>query len=165
MATVNEFLDELEREAHATRRVLENVPPDQLAWKPHEKSMSLGRLAMHVARLPEAILELSMQPVFDVTTPIPMPEATGLPELLDAFEQSLARARTLLGGMTDAELKQPWRAVAGDQVVMDVPRGAMLRSILLNHWYHHRGQLTVYLRQTGARVPATYGNSADERPL
>ena len=165
MVTVQDLLQELEQEAQTTRRVLERVPQDRLAWKPHDKSMSLGELAMHVATLPGAIAEVSMQPTFDAGTQIPRPSATSTDELLSTLDQSVARARTLLRGMDDAALATPWRMVKGTQEIFAVPRGAFLRTVMLNHWYHHRGQLTVYLRQTGALVPAVYGDSADETPL
>jgi uncharacterized damage-inducible protein DinB len=164
MLTIDDLLQELEEEAQATRRVLEHVPDDRLDWKPHDKSMTLGQLAMHVANLPGAIAEVSTRD-FDVKTVIPRPSATSTAELLVVLEESLTRARTLLGAMDDAELASPWRMVNGDQELWSVSRGQLLRSVMLNHWYHHRGQLTVYLRQTGALVPAVYGDSADEKPL
>lgn len=165
MATIAELLEELEQEAEATRRVLERVPEERLGWKPHDRSMTLGELAMHVAALPGAIAELSLRPEFDVRTEIPRPGGASTAELLDALDGSVARARTLLGAMDDAALAAPWRMVDGDQEVATIPRGSLLRSILLNHWYHHRGQLTVYLRLAGAPVPAIYGASADEDPF
>jgi uncharacterized damage-inducible protein DinB len=162
MLTVQDLLQELEQEAQATRRVLERVPDDRLDWKPHQKSMTLGELAMHVANLPGAIAQVSTRD-FDVKTVIPRPGASSTAELLVVLEDSLERAKTLLVGMADAGLTSPWRMVNGDQVIMSITRGELLRSVMLNHWYHHRGQLTVYLRQTGALVPAVYGDSADEK--
>jgi len=163
--TINDLLQELDQETRATRRVLERVPEDRLDWRPHEKSMTLGQLAMHVATLPAAIAEISTRTEFDVNTQIPRPSATSASELVTTLDQSVARARTLLGGMDDAALASPWRMVSGGREVAAMPRGALLRSVMLNHWYHHRGQLTVYLRETGARVPAIYGASADESPF
>jgi uncharacterized damage-inducible protein DinB len=160
--TIDDLLQELEQEAAATRRVLERVPHDRLDWKPHDKSMTLGQLALHVANLPGAIAEISTRS-FDVKTVIPRPSARSTAELLGVLDQSLARARTLLGAMDDADLASPWRMVNGDREVGSVTRGELLRSTMLNHWYHHRGQLTVYLRQTGALVPPIYGDSADEK--
>jgi uncharacterized damage-inducible protein DinB len=159
--TIDDLLQELEQEARATRRVLERVPEDRLDWKPHPKSMTLGQLAMHVANLPEAIAEISTRS-FDVKSVIPRPGARSTAELLAVLDQSLARARALLGAMDDAALASPWRMVNGEREVGTVSRGALLRSIMLNHWYHHRGQLTVYLRQTGALIPPIYGDTADE---
>jgi uncharacterized damage-inducible protein DinB len=162
--TVDDIVQELEQEAEATRRVLERVLQDKLDWKPHPKSMTLGQLAMHVAGLPGAIAEVSTSS-FDVNTQVPRPDATSTRQVLELFEESLAQARAILSAMNDAELTTPWRMMNGDQELWSVPRGAFLRSVMLNHWYHHRGQLTVYLRQTGALLPAVYGDSADERPL
>ena len=162
MLTIDDLLQELEQEAHTTRRVLERVPDDRLDWKPHDKSLTLGQLAMHVATLPGAIADISIR-AFDVKTVIPRPSATSAAELLAVLDESLARARTLLAAMDDTALASPWRMMNGDQEVATVPRGKLLRSIMLNHWYHHRGQPTVYLRQTGALIPPIYGDSADEK--
>lgn len=164
MLTITDLLQELEQEAPSTRRVLERVPDDRLDWTPHEKSMTLGQLAMHVANLPGAIAEISTRS-FDVKTVIPRPTATSTAQLLMVLEESLRKARTVLGAMDDADLASPWRMVNGERELWTVPRGAFLRSVMLNHWYHHRGQLTVYLRQAGALVPAVYGDSADEKAL
>ena len=165
MATIEELLQELGQEARATRRVLERVPGDRLDWRPHARSLTLGQLAMHVATLPGALAEIATRPTFDVRTEIPRPSAASVAELLETLDRSVADARALLGGMDDDALGTPWRLVSGDRDVAAVPRGAFLRSTLLNHWYHHRGQLTVYLRQIGAPVPAIYGDSADESLL
>jgi uncharacterized damage-inducible protein DinB len=165
MATIGELLQELNQEAPATRRVLERVPEDQLDWRPHEKSMTLGQLALHVAGIPGRSAEISSRPTFDVRTQIPRPSPASVRELLAEFEQSVEKARTILGGMNDAALMTPWAMVDGTREVMAMPRGAVLRTVLFNHWYHHRGQLTVYLRQVGALLPAVYGASADENPM
>ena len=162
MLTIQEFLQELEQEAHATRRVLERIPDARLDWQPHAKSMTLGQLGMHVANLPGAIAEVSTRD-FDVKTVIPRPGAKSTAQLLSVLEDSVKRAKTILGAMADADLASRWRMVNGDQEVRSMTRGELLRSVMLNHWYHHRGQLTVYLRQTGALVPAVYGDSADEK--
>jgi uncharacterized damage-inducible protein DinB len=164
MSTIEALLQELEQEAQTTRRVLERVPEDRLGWKPHDKSMSLGQLALHVATVPGAIAEMAGQ------SPFPLPEfnqpsATSAAELVPALEQSIAKAREILRTMDDAALAKTWRVVDGDREVMALPVGALLRSIMLNHWYHHRGQLAVYLRQVGALVPSIYGPSADENPF
>jgi uncharacterized damage-inducible protein DinB len=162
MATVEELVQELEQEAQTTRRVLERVPEDRLNWRPHAKSLTLGQLAMHVATIPGALTEVSTGP-FDVHTEIPRPTAASAGELLETLARSVADAKTLLRSMGDAALASPWTLVDGDREVASVPRGAFLRFTMLNHWYHHRGQLTVYLRQVGATVPAIYGDSADEK--
>jgi uncharacterized damage-inducible protein DinB len=164
MSIIEALLQELEQEAQTTRRVLERVPADRLAWKPHDKSWSLGQLALHVATVPGAIAEIAGQ------SPFPVPEfkqasPTTAAELIPTLEKSVAKAREILRGMNDAELADTWRVIDGDREVMALPVGALLRSIMLNHWYHHRGQLSVYLRQVGALVPSIYGPSADENPF
>ena len=164
MLTVSDILQELEQEAPGTRRVLERIPEDQLEWRPHPKSMTMGQLAMHVANLPGAIVEVSRQP-FDVNTPIPRPGATSVAEILEVLDESLSRARRVLREMDDSDLAVPWSMMKGDRELWSIPRGAFLRSVLLNHWYHHRGQVGVYLRQTGALVPAVFGDSADEKVM
>jgi uncharacterized damage-inducible protein DinB len=164
MVTVEEMVQELEQEAQTTRRVLERVPDDQLDWRPHPKSLTLGQLAMHVATLPGALAEVSTR-TFDVNTEIPRPTAASADELLETLDRSVADARTLLRSMGDAALASPWTLVDGDREVMSVPRGAFLRFTMLNHWYHHRGQLTVYLRQVGAPIPPIYGDTADEKMI
>jgi len=165
MITTTDLLIELEQESQMTRRALERVPPSMLDWSPHEKSMTLGQLAMHVASLPGAIANLSQQPTFDVRTKIPRPGASSVDEILSTHDKSVTVAKTLLSQMDDDSLNVPWRMMNEDRELMAIPRGALLRSVMLNHWYHHRGQLTVYLRLTGTPVPAIYGASADEIPF
>ena len=164
MSTIEGLLQELEQEAQTTRRVLERVPDDHLGWKPHDRSMSLGQLALHIASVPGAIAEISQISPF----PLPkfeQPSARSAADLIPALDESLAKARTILGRLDDADLAKTWRVVDGDREVMAIPVGAVLRSIMLNHWYHHRGQLSVYLRQVGVPVPSIYGPSADENPF
>ena len=163
-ATIAELLHELEHEARNTRRALERVPDDKLDWRPHEKSMSLGQLAMHVATIPGNIARLGERDSFDASTRVPRPGAASAAELVQKLDESVAEAKRILGAMDDAVLARPWRMTHGERELMAMPRGALLRNVMLNHWYHHRGQLTVYLRQVGARVPALYGDSADEPP-
>jgi uncharacterized damage-inducible protein DinB len=164
MVTIDELLEELEQETRHTRNVLSRVPADRMHWKPHEKSLTLGQLAMHVATIPGALAEISTRP-FDVNTPIPRPGASSTAELLETMERSVAGAKRVLTEMGDVGLLAPWQLVSGGHEIMALPRVAFLRSTLFNHWYHHRGQLTVYLRELGANVPAMYGDSADEKML
>jgi uncharacterized damage-inducible protein DinB len=161
---IQALLQELEQEAQTTRRVLERVPADRLAWKPHDRSMTLGQLALHVATVPGAIAEISRQSPFALPQ-FAQPSPATASELIPALDQSIAKAREVLQSMDDAALSKTWRAVSGDTEVMAIPVGALFRSIMLNHWYHHRGQLAVYLRQVGAKVPSIYGPSADENPF
>jgi uncharacterized damage-inducible protein DinB len=165
MTMITALLQELEQEAQTTRRVLERVPEDRLGWKPHDKSMSLGQLALHVATVPGFVAEMSQQSPFSFPPEFVQPSATNSAELMAAFDQSIARAQAILSGMQDVELTKPWVLADGSREMMKLPVGAVLRSLMLNHWYHHRGQLSVYLRQVGVPVPSIYGPSADENPF
>lgn len=162
---IDALLQELEQETHTTRRVLERVPANQLGWKPHDKSWSLGQLALHVAAVPGAIADIAQQSPHRIGK-FSQTSATSAAELIPVLEESVAKARAFLRSMDDAALGNTWRAVdGGDREVMAIPLAALVRSIMLNHWYHHRGQLSVYLRQVGAPVPSIYGPSADENPF
>jgi uncharacterized damage-inducible protein DinB len=166
MALIDGMLQELEQETRTTRRVLERVPDDRLAWRPHEKARTLGELALHVAIVPGAIAEFVACPS-PVQAPRfgPDPSPTSASELVPALDQSIAKANKALGSMDDATIMQTWRMMQGEREVLAVPRVAFLRSVMLNHWYHHRGQLTVYLRELGVSIPSIYGPSADENPF
>lgn len=165
MSLAESILTEMEREAVTTRRVLERVPEDQLSYKPHPKSMSLGTLALHIANIPGAIAGLASGD--DMTSPpnFSPPEATGTAQILEALDASLAQARELLTAMDDERATSFWTMSNQGQTIMTLPRIAVLRNILLNHWYHHRGQLTVYLRLLDVPLPSVYGPSADESPF
>jgi len=165
MAIIETLLQELEQEAQTTRRVLERVPDASLGWKPHEKSMSLGQLALHIATVPGAVAEMAAGPGLDMPPAFVQPSAQTSAELLPALEQSLVKARAALGGIDDRRALEPWTLKRGDRVLMSMPRAAVLRTIMLNHWYHHRGQLSVYLRELNVPVPSIYGPSADENPF
>jgi uncharacterized damage-inducible protein DinB len=166
MLTREDILEELEEEAVRTRRALERVSEEKLDWRPHEKSFSLGQLALHIATIPGTLAQVSTLDTFEIKPGgFPRPTAQSKAEIFTALDESLADARRIVGAMDDATLAEPWKMVDGDDVLVTIPRSAFIRRILLNHWYHHRGQLTVYLRQTGALVPAMYGPSADELPV
>ena len=165
MSIANALLGELEQEAQTTRRVLERIPQEHLSWKPHPKSMSLGKLALHVAQVPGNVAELAM---FD-TVPEPpafvQAEAATAAELVPALTASVAKARQHLGGVDDAAMGATWRLMNDGREILAMPRAAFLRAVMLNHWYHHRGQLLVYLRLLDLPVPSVYGPSADENPF
>jgi uncharacterized damage-inducible protein DinB len=167
MSMIDNLLQELEAEARTTRRVLARVPENQLAWRPHPTARTLGELALHIATVPGAVAYLAMSPspspAPDFTNPDPAPKSAS--ELIPALDQSIATAKEVLGHVADDTLATTLRLTAGELEVFAVERGAFLRSVMLNHWYHHRGQLTVYLRQLGVPVPAIYGASADENPF
>ncbi len=160
------FLGELEREAAATRRVLERVPEGRGDYKPHERSMPLGRLATLVATMPGWVAmtvnqdELDLSPVGGAG--YQQPELRTRRELVEALDANVAKAREALAATTDAHLMTPWKLKVAGAVVSEQPRHIVLRDSVFNHLAHHRGQLTVYLRLNEAPVPAIYGPSADE---
>ncbi|MGE0593944.1 MAG: DinB family protein [Vicinamibacterales bacterium] len=164
MSMIQQLLQELEQEGQTTRRVLERVPEAHLAWKPHAKSMSLGQLAQHVATTPGNVAQMAAQSRFQMPK-FEQPTTATAAELVPALERSLAQAREVLAGFDDARLGTMWTIVNGDREMMSLPVGAVLRSIMLNHWYHHRGQLSVYLRELDVPLPSIYGPSADENPF
>lgn len=161
MTRTDDFLAELEQEAAATRRVLERLPEDRLSWKPHAKSMSAGQLGLHTAGLPGTFAEILDERVLEVPD-VPLPEPDSVEEMLSTLEESLELAARKLGEWGDEGLAEEHRMTRDGETVLELPRGAMLRTGLLNHWYHHRGQLTVYLRLLDIPVPAVYGPTADE---
>ena len=164
MTLTERLIGELAQEAETTRRVLERVPEDKLSWKPHAKSMSLGQLAFHVARVPGAIADLVSEPVREIPT-VPRPEAKSVEEVMSTLSGSVAQASEKLRGWGDEGLDVMLRLTRNGQTVLQMPRYNMVRAIMLNHWYHHRAQLTVYLRLLDVPVPAVYGASADEVPF
>jgi uncharacterized damage-inducible protein DinB len=165
MALIDGMLQELEQETETTRRVLERVPDNQVAWRPHEKARTLGELALHVAMLPGGVAELVASPSPAEAPQFTDPSPKSASELIAALDESIAKAMKVLGGMDDATLMARWRLMQGDRELVAAPRVVILRSVMLNHWYHHRGQLTVYLRELGVPIPAIYGPSADENPF
>lgn len=161
---MNAFIAELEQEAATTRRVLERVPEDRLSWAPHPKSMMLGQLAYHVAVLPEAIAGLLSELTVEAPD-VPLPEAKSVEEILATHDRSVAAAREALAGWGEDGLRQEWQLVQGGRTLIAAPRNVMVRSLMMSHIYHHRGQLTVYLRLLDVPVPSVYGPSADEMAI
>jgi uncharacterized damage-inducible protein DinB len=165
MKMIDGLLAELEQEAATTRRVLERIPQDHLSWKPHPKSMSLGQLALHVATVPGSVAELAAMDTIPEPPNFVHPEAATASELVPSLMESVAKARRALGGFDDAGMGAMWRLQSGGKDIMAMPRVAFVRAIMLNHWYHHRGQLLVYLRLLNQSVPSVYGPTADENPF
>ena len=164
MPMIDALLAELEQESLTTRRVLERVPESKLSWKPHPKSMSLGQLALHVATVPGNVAELASMDTVE-PPPFVQPEAATAAELVPALTASVAKAREHLGNFDDAAMNGTWRLMSNGRELLAMPRVALARAIMLNHWYHHRGQLLVYLRLLDIPVPSVYGPSADENPF
>lgn len=161
------LLPEIDHEMSTTRRVLERVPEDQLGWKPHEKSMALGRLASHLAELPSFAVAIMNDVVFDVAPPggkstITPANAASRAEILELFDRNVAAVRKAIAAADNDAMMKTWSLFKAGEPVFTLPKIAAVRSMLLNHTIHHRGQLSVYLRLTGAPVPSIYGPSADE---
>ena len=165
MSATAAMIQEFEQEAATTRRVLERVPADKLGWKPHEKSMSLGKLAMHIAGGPGFISSWALGDSFTMSGQSE-PEAKSTADILAAHDASVAQTKANIAKVGDAGLGQTWSLKTPDgKAVMSMPKAALLRGIALNHIYHHRGQLSVYLRLLDVPVPSIYGPSADENPM
>ena len=154
---------DVERELAVTRRVLEAVPDAHLSWKPHEKSMSLGQLAIHVAYLPDWARGALASDVLDfASAPRPPKSVTGVRELLEHFDRNAAAFRTALAAFDPAKYRDVWTLRNGDQVFVSKPRPTVYRVWSMNHLIHHRGQLCVYLRLLDVKVPTVYFNTADD---
>jgi uncharacterized damage-inducible protein DinB len=158
------LLAEFETQAPITRKFLERLPKDKLTWKPHEKSMTAGQLAFHLATVPGGIVRFVGSNPAQAPTKFDFPPPAGLAEVLTAFDENVATVRSLLPKFDDAAMKESWRMLAGDKEIMAQPRGEFLRDVMLSHWYQHRGQFSVYLRLLNVPVPASWGPSADEPP-
>ncbi len=160
------LIAELDAETPITRRVLERVPADRFDWRPHPKSMSAGQLAQHVAAIPGGVTRFAQQDGMDVATrPNQYVSCESRDALLATFDQSVADARAFLDGLDEARANQTWRLTFGDKEIFAMPRLGVMRTMCFNHWYHHRGELVVYLRLLGVPVPIVYGRSADEDPF
>ncbi len=164
MAIVDSILMELDQEAKTTQRVLERIPEDKLAWKPHAKSYSLGQLGLHIARGQGFLADAVSKDTFEIGD-MSQPAPGNKKEILDAFAQSTAHAKQTLAKLDDAKIMGMWTATKGGKVLMSTPRIGFIRAVVLNHFYHHRGQLSVYLRLLDVPVPSIYGPSADENPF
>jgi len=164
MRTSDTLLPEFDREMGVTRKLLERVPDGQFDWQPHPRSMTLGRLAAHLAELPHWVSITISQDGFDMSTARPegyQPPATR-DAVLALFDANTAAARAALAGRGDGELMAPWSLFQGKQTLFTMPKATVLRTFVFNHMVHHRGQLSVYLRMHDVPLPSMYGPSADE---
>jgi uncharacterized damage-inducible protein DinB len=164
MPIAEALLPEFDREMTTTRKLLERVPEEKFAWKPHAKSMSMVELATHVATVPSWGFATLSQAELDTGTLPPNPPAASRADLLTRFDRNVADARAALVGRIDAEMMTPWSLKRNGQTLFTMPKTAVWRAFVLNHLIHHRGQLSVYLRLNDVAVPAMYGPSADEAP-
>jgi len=170
MALREAMLPEFDQEMSTTRKVLERVPTDKLRWKPHEKSFAMGELAAHLANLPDCVGITLNQDSFDLAPsnaePVQAPKpADSQEEIVKRFDQAVTRARATLADSSDEHMMKLWTLKRGGQSLMTLPRAAVLRTFVLNHVIHHRGQLSVYLRLNDIPLPSIYGPSADENPF
>jgi uncharacterized damage-inducible protein DinB len=163
MAITDTLVPEFDHEMATTRRVLDRVPEAQFAWKPHEKSMSLGELSTHVSHIPFWCTATLRATSLDLATLDRPTVVASRAALLEGFDQKVSAARALLAQCTDPELAVSWTLKHADQEFFTMPRLTVLRSFVLNHMIHHRGQLSVYLRLHNIPVPPIYGPTADEQ--
>jgi uncharacterized damage-inducible protein DinB len=167
MSLAQTLLPEFDNEMKTTRRLLERVPEEKMGWQPHEKSMTLGRLASHLAELASLGATVLTTEFRDIAPACGSPgkrlDSRSRQEVLDVFDANVTKSRAALAEAEDAAFAQTWTLRAGDHVIFSLPRAGAIRTMLLSHVIHHRGQLSVYLRLTDTPVPSIYGPSADEQ--
>ncbi len=156
------LLEEFEREYMTTRKFLERLPDDKLSWRPHPKSMSAGELGLHIAETPGGALRMGLLERASPPNTNQREEAKSIAELLSRIDDSAAFVREVLPTVTDAKMQGTFALDLPDGSTFELPRSRFIRSVVLNHWYHHRGQFGVYLRLLGVSVPSSYGPSGDE---
>ncbi|MFT4155522.1 DinB family protein [Parafilimonas sp.] len=163
MAMNTALLGELKHEAANTKKMLARVPADKLYWRPHEKSSTLGKLAKHIAELPMWFERILNADEFNfATATLNREPPAGTEEILQLFDERLNAAITALENVTDENLNSIWVFWRGEQIMFQMPKKVAVRTMAMNHLYHHRGQLSVYLRLLNVPVPGMYGPSADE---
>lgn len=165
MRIVDPILMEMDQEAEITKRLLEIIPEDKLSWRPHPKAKSLGELAMHLATLQRGVAENSQEDIVELPNFPPDPEAISRAQILEVFAESLEKAKEIVGSTDDAKAIAEWKLTKDGKTLMAMPRIGFWRAILLNHNYHHRGQLSTYLRTLDVALPSIYGPSADTNPF
>lgn len=163
MTLGNALAAELSHEAISTRKMLERAPSKIFDWQPHNKSSKFGSLAQHVARLPSFVKPVLMTDEFDLATAEKPAPANSSAELVESFDKFLAEATEHLNSASDEDLTVTWKLKSGDHTIFEMPRAGVIRTLVLSHLIHHRGQLSVYLRLNDVPVPSIYGPSADEQ--
>ena len=159
------ILMEMDQEAETTKRLFNVIPDDKLSWRPHPKARSLGELAMHVARIPGSVAEIARLDTKEAGTFPVDPEATSRAQILEVFEESLQKGKEIVASTDDTQAMAEWSLTKDGTPLMTMPRAGFWRMVLLNHNYHHRGQLSAYLRELDVVMPSIYGPSADTNPF
>ena len=159
------ILAEMDQESAITKRLFDVIPEDKLGWRPHPKAKTLGELAMHIATLQGSVAEIGDLDSKEAGSFPPDIQATSCAQIHEAFAESLKKAKEIVGSTDDARAVSEWKLTRGDETLFAVPRMGFWRSILLNHNYHHRGQLSSYLRELDVALPSIYGPSADTNPF
>ena len=162
MTPIDAILMEMTQEAATTRRLLERVPAQHLTWKPHEKSMTMGRLATHIVEIPGWVSTILDADGFDMGASKYTSQTAGsVSEILATFDRNIPMAEAAIRRQTLDRLSATWRITKQGQVLLEMPRMGVIRTLLLNHLIHHRGQLSVYLRLKDVPLPSIYGPTAD----
>jgi uncharacterized damage-inducible protein DinB len=164
MPISKELLSEFEIQAPLTRKFLERVPENKLTWRPHDKSLTLGQLAYHLASVPSGIARFVTTNPAQAPEKFDFPQPASIAEVLKTHDEGVNIVRSELSKFDDAAMNETWRMNAGNREVLAMPRAVFVRNIMLSHWYQHRGQMCVYLRILDVPVPSTWGPSADEAP-
>ncbi|PYT00658.1 MAG: damage-inducible protein DinB [Acidobacteria bacterium] len=159
------ILMEMDQEAETTKRLFNVIPEEKLGWRPHPKARTLGELAMHVAMIAGSVAEIAEMDTKEAGNFPVDPEATSRAQILDAFDESLKKGKAIVSSTDDARAMLEWKLVKDGATLVAMPRAAFWRSIMLNHYYHHRGQLSAYLRELDVELPSIYGPSADTNPF
>jgi uncharacterized damage-inducible protein DinB len=162
MPMVDAIIGEIDREAKTTQRVLERIPEDKISWKPHPRSMTIGELGMHIAVAPLVLSEVVVKDVHEFG-PNPKQGEVTRQTILDTFTKSTQKMKEVIGTFDDAKMASAITMTKDGKTIMAIPRAGFVRAIMMNHIYHHRGQLSVYLRLLDVPVPSIYGSSADEK--
>jgi uncharacterized damage-inducible protein DinB len=158
------LLEEFEVQAPVTRKFLERLPEDKLTWKPHEKSMTAGQLAYHIAAIPGGIVRFVENNPAQAPGSFNFPQPANRQEILEKLDESIVTVRKLLPRFEDSAMQETWHLMSLDRELLAVPRAGFVRDVMFSHWYQHRGQFSVYLRLLNVPVPASWGPSADEPP-
>jgi uncharacterized damage-inducible protein DinB len=163
MPLIQSMIEEMEQEGATTRRLLQRLPQEHLGWKPHAKARPLGELAIHIATVQPALAGMLQSASADAASTQRDSQPQTVDEIVAAFDQGLASAKSLLAQLSDDDLHSTWSLLREGKPVFTMPKIAVVRTVILNHVYHHRGQLSTYLRMLDVVLPSIYGPTADER--